>query len=175
MNNWIPKNKTVRWAVSAVLVSVILYFVGVFVVFVEMKKLENLYNDTESQFSKEEKFRVIKSVADVNQETINKLRSFFIQKGDEVKFIEQIETIAKNAGIKFEIESIDVKTGQENSVFKEDIEVKMSMEGSWESALSFLNKLEKLPFGASVSGVSLNSSGLGTWSGSIKFIIFREK
>lgn len=175
MNNWIPKNKTVRFAVSAVVLCLALYFVGLFVVLKETKKVENLYNSTESTFSKGKEFLAIKSIADANQEIIQNLRNFFIQKGDEVKFIEQIEGIATSSNLKFNIASIDVKENQEDSSFKEDVGIKMQIEGSWKDVVSFVNKLERLPFGISVNNLNLDASVPGQWAGSIEFIIFREK
>ena len=175
MKNWIPKNKTVRLAVVAVLLSVIIYFSALFMVFGETKKLENLYNDSESQSYKEEKLSTIKSIVETNKEIIQKLRDFFIQKGDEVKFIKQIEETARASGVESSIDSINIKTGQGGSPSKEDVAVRMKMGGSWGNTLSFIDKLEKLPFGVSINRVNLDATTAGQWSGSVEFIIFREK
>ena len=175
MNNWIPKNKTVRLAVSTVVLSVALYFVGLFIVLNETKKVEDLYNNTESKSLKGAEFLAIKSFVEKNQGIIQNLRSFFIQKGDEVKFIEQIEEIAKSSNLKFNIISIDIKENQENISFKEDVGLKMQIDGFWGDIISFVNKLEKLPFGVMVTGMNLDASDLGQWAGSIEFIVFREK
>jgi Tfp pilus assembly protein PilO len=173
MNNWIPKNKTVRFAAITALFSVILYFGSLFLVSRETNKIENAYYSTESDSYKEEKFRAIKAVAETNKEPIQTLQDFFVQKGDEAKFIEQIENIARASGIKFEISSIDVKANQANS-FKEDVNVKMKVEGSWQDAMYFIDRLGKMPFGVLVEDVSLNADTPGKWSGSVEFIIFRE-
>ena len=174
MGNWIPKNKIVRFAAIAALFSMVLCFSGLFIVFREIKKVENLYNDIESESFKEKKFWVIRSIAETNKEVIQTLRGFFIQKGDEVKFIEQIEEIARGSAIKFDIISIDIKANQEDS-FKEDVGVKMKMEGSWENVISFVNKLEKMPFGVLINNINLDADIPGHWSGFVEFIIFREK
>jgi Tfp pilus assembly protein PilO len=174
MNNWIPKTKIVRLAVAAVLLSVALYFSGLFVVLNETKKLENLYSSTESNSSRGKESLAIKSVAEANQEIIQTLRNFFIQKGDEVKFIEQIEAIAKSSNLKFVIVSIDIKE-QQGTSFKEDVGVKMQIDGSWKDVASFVNKLERLSFGVSIVSMNLDASSLGRWAGSVEFIIFREK
>jgi Tfp pilus assembly protein PilO len=175
MKNWIPKNKIVKLAVSAVILSIVLYLIGLFVVLNETKKLENFYKNTETKSSKGEEFLAIKSIAEANQEIIQNLRKFFIQKGDEVKFIEQIEETAKSSNLKFNIASIDVKENQGGSSFKEDVGVKMQIEGSWKDVASFVNKLERLSFGVLVTNMNLDASVPGKWSGSIEFIIFREK
>lgn len=174
MNSWIPKNKIVKFAVTITLFSIALYFIGLFIVFREIKKIENFYHSTESEFSKEEKILAIKSIAEKNKESIQTLRDFFIQKDDEVKFIEQIEKIAKSADLKFEIISINVKSNQGDS-FKEDVDVKMRIEGSWRNILYFVDKLGKVYFGVSVQNINLDTNPPGHWSGFIEFIVFREK
>jgi Tfp pilus assembly protein PilO len=174
MNNWIPKNKIVRFAIASFLFSVILYFVCLLIVVNEIKKIENLYRNTDSELFKEEKFLAIKSIAEADKEPIQTLRDFFVQKGDEVKFIEKIEETARASSIKFEIVSIDVKVNPEDS-FKEDIGVKMKMEGSWGNIIHFMDKLNKISFGVSIEKVNLDANSPGNWSGSIEFIIFREK
>jgi hypothetical protein len=174
MNNWIPKNKVVKIAAASALFSILLYFIGLLIVLNQIKKVENFYNDTNSESFKEEKFWAVKSIVETNSEPIQTLRNFFIQKGDEVKFIEQIEGVAKASSIKFEISSIDVKTDQASS-FEEDVDVKMNTEGSWRNIMLFLDKLEKMPFGVSIEKVNLDANVPGNWSGSVEVVIFREK
>jgi hypothetical protein len=176
MNNWIPKNKIVKFAVIIVSLSILLYFAGLWIVFNETKKIENFYRDTNSNLFKEERFWAIKSIAEINKEPIQTLRNFFVQKGDEVKFIEQTEGAAKASAIKFETSSINVNadSNSKNS-FKENIDIRMNVEGSWGNIISFMDKLEKLPFGVFIQNINLDANVPGRWSGFIEFIIFREK
>jgi len=174
MDNWIPKNKIVKFAITAALFSIVLYFSGLFIIFREIKKVENFYRDTESEFSKEERISAIKSITGENKEVIQTLEDFFIQKDDEIKFIEQIEKIARSSVIKFEITSIDVKANQGDS-FEEDIGVKIEIEGSWRNIVSFIDKLEKMPFGVLINNINLDANIPGNWSGFIEFFVFRKK
>ena len=174
MNNWIPKNKIVEFAATIALFSVILYSIGLLIVFREIKKIEDFYRNTESESSKEERFLTIKSIAEANSESIQALRDFFVRKGDEVKFIEQIEGVARASGIKFEISSIDVKANQED-LFKEDVDVKISVEGSWKDIVYLINKLEKMSFGVLINEINLDANIVGSWIGSIDLVLFREK
>jgi len=174
MSNWIPKNKLMRFAATLASLSIILYFVGLFVVLAEIKRVENFYQSAESEASKEEKSWAIKAIAEANKEPIQTLRSFFIQKGDEVKFIEQMEEIAAGSTVKFEISSIDVRANQQDS-FKEDVNVKINIEGSWKNIMYFIDKLEKMSFGVSVEKISLDAGEPGNWVGFIELIVFREK
>jgi len=56
----IPKNKFIILAATTALLSVILYFTGLFVVLAEKKAIEDSYYNTESESSKEEKIRANK-------------------------------------------------------------------------------------------------------------------
>lgn len=174
MNNLIPKNKSVTFVIVIASLSVILYFIGLFIVLEIKKEIENSYYNTESKSSKEEKIRIIKNITEANKELIQTLRNYFIQKDDEVKFIEQIEKVARDSGVKFDIVSIDVKTDQQDS-FKENVDVKMKLEGSWQNIIYFVDKLEKMPFGVSVENMNLDTGTSGNWLGFIEFILFREK
>lgn len=173
MNNWIPKNKTVYLAAVSALLSVILYFGGLYIVGEGIKKVENFYSGTESASAKEQKFRAVKTVADENKDAIEILRSSFVKKGDEVKFIESIEETAASSNIKFDISSLDAKN--DASSFKEDIKITAKTEGSWKNTITFLDKIEKMPFTVSIDDVDLNSYSDGNWSSTIKLTVFREK
>jgi Tfp pilus assembly protein PilO len=174
MSNWIPKSKIIKFAAGTSLFGVALYFIALFVVLGEAKNLKNFYQNTESESSKEEKFRIINSIVETNKDSIQILENFFVKKDDEIKFIEQIEAVARISGIKFEIASIDAGANQPDS-FKEDVDVKIAVEGGWREIMSFVNKLEKMPFGVLIENVSLDAKAPGIWTGSVKFVIFREK
>lgn len=174
MNNLIPKNKLVVLSVIVAVLSVVLYFTGLFIVLGKEKKIEDSYFSAESESSKEERIRVIKYLMETNKEPIQELQDYFVQKDDEVKFIEQIEKVARNSGIKAEIISIDVKANQNDS-FKENVDVKMKVDGSWHDIMYFINKLEKISFGVLIENLNLDSNTPNNWSGLIELIVFREK
>lgn len=174
MNNWTPKKRIIEIAAIVALFGAILYFSGLFMVIGKINSIENFYKDVESESSKEEKFWTIKSIVEANKEYIQTLRDFFVQKGDEVKFIEQIEETAKTAVVAFDIVSIDVKPDQKD-LFKENVIVKMNIEGPWKNIMLFLDKLEKMPFGVSIENINLDAKAAGDWSGFIEFVVFKEK
>jgi len=174
MNNWIPKNKNIMFVAILAFISIALYFGGLLIVLGETKKIETAFYNTESDSYKEEKIRVIKSITEINKESVKELQDFFIKKGDEVKFIEQIENVARSFAVDFEIMSINVKENKTAS-FKEDVILKMKIEGSWKEVMYFLNKLERMSFGVSIENLNLEANTPGNWSGIVEFIIFREK
>lgn len=174
MDNWIPKSKTVKIAAAVAALSVLLYFAAFAVVLTGIKRAENFYQNSESEIVKSKKIAAIKSAMEANKQNIEVLNNFFIQKDGEVEAIEQIENIARGSGIKFEISSIDVDE-KENDSFKEDVQVKMTASGPWENLIRFIHKLERMPFGVSVEKINLNAQEGGGWTGSLEFVIFREK
>ena len=88
--------------------------------------------------------------------------------------LEQIEDIGRRSSIRFKIDSIDVASNQvKNS--KEDVFVKMKIEGSWHNIMAFVDTLEKTTFGVSVQDLNLDVTDSSGWSGSIGFVVFRER
>lgn len=173
MNNINTKNKLLKIVAGAAALSLVLYFGFLFLVQKEIKKVENAYTNSNPDSFSEEQFWQVKSIVEKNEAEVQSLRDFFIQKGDEVKFIEKIEGLARASGINFEIDSIEAKNGQKDSV-KEDVYVKMKIEGSWRGITYFIDKLRKMPFGVSIDNINLDANGKGVWSGDLLFVIFRE-
>lgn len=171
---WIPKNKFVKFMLAVLFVCVAAYLVGLAIIWRKANVIKSHYRNTESRFSSQEKVLKIKSIAESYKEEIQTLRRFFTQKGDEVEFIEQIESVGRASGVKFKIDSIDISKGVDDPV-KEDVLIKISFEGSWLEAISFVDSLEKMPFGTSVINVRLDGDKVGGWRGGVDVIVFREK
>lgn len=172
MNSWVPKTNTKIFTALFLLLSISVYSFMFFVTKSKIDSIELAYSNTASSIAREEDARKIKSVAEENSGDIDFLMKYFVAKGDEVVFIEDVESLAKDSGIKFIITSITpVKAPGENSESKE-ISVKVNIEGAWSSMMSFLDGLEKLPFGVSVLSFSLDKSGGKGWSGNVEFIVF---
>lgn len=174
MQNWIPKKSTLLFTVSTAVFVVLLYIISLVVVLLEIKRIEDYHKTNESKSSIEEKTRILKSIAENNKYYIDILRNFFVKKGDEVRFIEQIEQTAKDSEIKFEISLIDVKPNQVKN-FKEDVTVRMNIEGPWDSIMLFVDRLEKMEFGVSIQNFNLDTKSESGWSGFVEFTLFREK
>lgn len=173
MNNLNSKNKILKVVIGIATLCLVLYFTFLFLVKKEIKKAEDAYTNSNPDSFSEEQLWQVKSIVEKNEAEIETLRNFFIRKGDEVKFIEKIESLARVSGINFEIDSIETKNGQKDSV-KEDVYVKMKIEGSWRGVTYFMDKLRKMPFGASIESVNLDVKSKNIWSGDLLFIIFRE-
>lgn len=174
MKNWIPNNNISKLAISIMVLCILLYLAGFFMVYKQTKEIEKIYKDSESGASKKALAFSLKSAYEANKNSIQFLRNFFVQKGDEVDFINEIETLGQKFSVKFELNSIDV--GRENKdPFKEDIVIKINIEGGWTNIMSFLDGLEKTYFGVLINNLSLDLKDKGVWTGFVEVIIFREK
>jgi Tfp pilus assembly protein PilO len=174
MNNWVPKNKTLRAAIVTAGFAVLLYVAGFVVVFLNIKRAENFYQNSESETARSEKIAAIKSVVEANKDSLSVVDSFFIKSGEEVGVIENIERVAKESGVEFSIVSIDESTKEENQ-FTESLRVKIEVSGSWRNVSVFLHQLERMPFGVILNKVDLNVSNEEGWFGVVEFDVFREK
>lgn len=174
MKNWIPKKTLIVASCIGAGLSIAAYILGLFLVRSEIGKIEGYYSNSESKLGREKRVSAIKSASETYKNEISALRNFFIQKGDEVKFIEKIEEAAKTSGLKFEISALDVKPNQPKSI-KEDVSVRINTEGGWQATMNFLDKIEKMNFGVSVNEVNLDAKSSGVWSGFVEFVVFRNK
>lgn len=174
MHHLVPKKNLLIFSITIALVSVLIYFTSQFLVQKEMDKVKNAHEDIESVLYKKERINALQVLVLNNQDQIGTLREFFIKKGDEVRFIEHIESIAKESAVDFEISTIDFKQDDSSSI-TEDVVVKVGLKGSWKSLTMFVDKLEKSYFGVLIKEVDINSSSPGNWFGSVTFNLYREK
>ena len=174
MKKLIPKKSFLTFSFVTTGISVVVYVLGLLFVYGQIGKIESYYNNSESRSGREARVRAIKAAAEKYDKETESLRKFFIQKGDEVRFIEQIESAAKDSGIKFEIVSLNVRDGDNKSI-KEDVLVRMAIEGSWQQTISFIESIQKMEFGVSVEEVGIDAGRPGLWSGFVEFLVFRNK
>ena len=174
MNNWIPKNKILRFAAGLAVLGLVVYLAGVMIILMKTKKVESSYSNTESDLFKEQKFWAIKSVTDANEEPIKYLKDFFVRSGDEVFFIEIIEEMARISNINLEIVSIDIKPNQ-TDLFEEEVLVKIKVGGTWNGVMLFVDTLERMNFGVVIEDISLDAETAGNWVGAIEFIFIKNK
>src|SRR3989344_2067159 len=168
MNHWLPKKKLLNVSLLVWFLALVGYGVGVYLVNSKIDQIERAFSETESAVAQEERARVLSAIADQNKTEIKILRNFFVMVGDEVGFIEKIEEVARVSGVDFEIDSIAQAKVDPGSV-KEDINLKINIEGSWREAMTFISKLEKMSFGVSIRNIDLDSRSKGLWSGFVEF------
>ncbi len=173
MSHWIPKNKILILVATILGLSVVLYIFGIFLVKSKINSIKSAYTASESKFVQEERREIINEILKSRSAEIEKLRRFFVAKGDEVVFIEKIESLARENGLLFEIDTISQSTAGTNN--KQDIIIKMDIEGGWHNVMTFIKDLETMPFGVAISSIELDAKAKSGWSGFIEFAVFREK
>lgn len=174
MSNWIPNQKVLIFTSVGALFCILIYFGGLSFLLSEIGKIEQTYTEAALKINQRERAQTLKLVAETYEEDLTTLRNFYLRKGDEVVFIEETESLARQSGLDFEIVSINPILTTE-AEFKEDIELRVGIEGSWRQIMNFLEQLEKASFGVSVENVSIDATAPGEWSGFVEFIVFREK
>lgn len=137
-------------------------------------EIEKAYSDVESVVTKEENSQAIERIVAENALQIQALRDFFVAPGDEVGFIEKIEAVGKSSELIFEITSISQDKTSDDPV-KEDIKVRIAVEGSWQSIMTFIKELERMPFGVIITNINIDANSEKGWAGFVEIIIFREK
>lgn len=174
MKHWIPKKQIIVVFICGAVLSALIYFTGLSLAFMEIGKIENIYNNNETKSAKYQRAMSLQTFIDGNQGYLSSLKNFFIKNDDEIKFIEQIEEIGKKSGIVFEIDSINDTKNKDDKIVKE-ILIKVKMEGEWGQVVGFVDSLEKMPFGVSIQTLSLDVNANKKWSGSVEFIVYKEK
>ena len=174
MEYWIPKKKTLAFSLGVVASCLVVYLVSLYIVNAKIAEIGLAYSEAESAVAKEENDRAIARVVDQNSTKIQALRDFFVAPGDEVGFIEKIEEVAKSSGIIFEIVSLSQDKTSESSI-KEDITVKIAVEGSWQAIMTFVKELEVMTFGITITNINIDASDDRGWSGFVEATVFREK
>ena len=87
---------------------------------------------------------------------IKLLDSFFIKEGSDIIFIEQVENLAKIAGVLLEINSVSPDTGA--------LRMSLKAEGTFSSLYHFLLMIEALPYQIQISDVEvLGGKEDGKW------------
>ncbi len=115
----------------------------------------NILVQTEKQKYTANMLKMIKNT----DSNIAKVNSSIIQKEDDIKFIENIEGIARKNGVKIEINTLSFRddpilTSNNLTMFI----VKSTISGNWLGIYSFIYELESLPLKIKIDKLSLFSS-----------------
>lgn len=172
MKSWIPTKKIIIFSFSLLFLAFVLYFSSLLLLNREVNRLKFSYSDTKLKVVENERVSQINAVLKENNFYIDNLNAFFISEGDEVVFIEEIEKEAKKNLSFFEIESIS--KNQSDTKFKEDVLVRLKMQGTWNGTMNFVDSLEKMSFGVLPINFVLNKQD-NQWSSSLDLLVFREK
>lgn len=157
--------------ISIAALGVIAAFGAVVFVYVSIKRTDAFVVATEetirSRIERENVLRGLARLADETASPRGELLTRVVSADDVASFIEEVERLGRQAGVSVEIGSVDIA----DSATADSLQV-MSLsaraEGSWDRAVRFVRAIETLPFGVSITDLSLDGlEAEGTWTASV--------
>lgn len=88
---------------------------------------------------------------------IDSVNGYFITKDEEVRFIENIESLARENKLEVEISSINIEKDQ--NIQKDGLEylvIKVNTRGSWEGTYKFFGLIEMMPYHIFINKFSIS-------------------
>jgi len=132
---------------------------------------------------------VLKMLNDTKS-SIDSLQTFFVGSDSVVVFIEKVENLARNVGVKLVTQNVaedDASSLKDD--FKKSLKLKVSVSGSWKNILKLTALLENLPYKISLDNITISSDGAiissdeklsktnttPTWSGVLELSVLKLK
>jgi hypothetical protein len=175
MNKYIPDKKDLYGAVGMLAAGVLIFVAAIIAV---SSKISTIYEESMQAetvaIGIEEAFIIKKDLAELHDE-VSILNSYFIQSGDEVRFIEKLESVARASNVKIEISSIAVGKEPTQSAFTENLGMRIRFEGDRASIHNFLKRMESMPHAVSLGNFSFELLVDELWSGQIEVSVLKIK
>jgi len=100
--------------------------------------------------------------------------SYFVGVDQTVNFVEYLESLARVAGVNFEITSLGVEQSEDD--FKDQIILRGEATGTWSSLMNFASLLETAPYRLELVDFAINNNGeKRTWEMAILIKAFQLK
>jgi Tfp pilus assembly protein PilO len=102
----------------------------------------------------------IKSSLNENQDFISQMDSLFVPSDGAVAFINMLEALGQQSGVKVSINSVGVTQDPKVAKdFKQTLHLSLMTDGSWSNTFAFLSIVENLPYRIQFEQVNLTLSG----------------
>jgi len=100
--------------------------------------------------------------------------SYFVGVDQTVNFVEYLESLARVAGVNFEITSLGVEQSKDD--FKDQIILRGEAAGSWSGLMNFASLLENAPYRLDLADFVINNNeGKRTWEMAVLIKAFQLK
>ena len=109
---------------------------------------------------------------------LDKAQASIVPKGGDIKFIENIEALARSNGLTIEIDSLGLEDKSLPSPDLTVLHLEAKTEGSWLGTYTFLAEVESLPFKIKVgrsSMVRIGGSGPSIWDNTLSISVLKYK
>ncbi len=160
------KNLTVAKKIflSLVVINVIVFGLYAFLFWKVIDRSQTtatLLAEERSDRQKNDALQAIKVSLTENKDFISQIDSFFISPDGVVGFITFLEKLGKDSGVKINIGSVAVNPDSKDPKdFKENLKLKLEIEGTWQNVVYFLSRLENLPYRVQFDTATISLQGV---------------
>jgi hypothetical protein len=121
--------------------------------------------------AQENSYYRLQRVFEDTKDTRAHLDTYFLKQSSEsINFLNQVETIAPQAGVELKTENLEEFTDKKSGA--KWIDVKFSFSGTQENVERFVRILERLPYFSQITSMSLKSRDVDDWQANITMRIF---
>lgn len=163
-----------------------------FYLFTEIKNIERAASESgtkiEFNIKKNTSLRSVKNIMNDTKKEREQLSRLFIQPDGTIDFIETVESFGKIAGVKIEIESVNIEfLKNKKASSTEKFKISLKTEGEWSNTIHFLSILETAPYQISFDDIKLDKistesipdskeeKGASYWRGGFVFGVLKMK
>jgi hypothetical protein len=181
----IKKSKKILFLSSVMATFSVLVFLTMFFIIKSLNQssLEKS-NEIKNEIEKDESLFFIKKDIENNKILLEKIDNYVIKSDEVVNFIQAIEGLALNNGLKSEVKSVSFTSFSDiDSSYLELTKVKINVVGEWGNVEYFLQILENYPLKINIANISLSKFTSNTvkgktisqWSGDFEFTVVKLK
>ncbi len=184
-------NKFLKIILFVLGLAVLLVFVLYYFVYEDIKSknqhVSTLSNDLSSQSAKRDYLILTQKVIQNIGIDINRINNSIIAKDGDVKFIENLESIARQNGLTMTIDSLVLADNPEfASSSITTLQIRAKTKGNWSGNYKFLVELESLPIKIRVNkfdlsntavetGSDVKKAGVGIWQSTFEISVLKYK
>ena len=165
-------DKTIKKELWAIIIAdfVLVFVLGIFIYFVFLVRIpeaKSLSNDILAGNKMEKRTTDILQMTKDTEEDRIKLSSYFVSKDAVVSFIEELESLSRQANV---VLSIDSPLEGKDTPMSKQIYLRFNVraEGRFQDVMHFVRLTEALPYKIFVDHVALSSAGK-IWIGTVSF------
>ncbi|HRZ30273.1 MAG TPA: hypothetical protein P5274_01220 [Candidatus Paceibacterota bacterium] len=157
------KNKLVQLVIVLSIISliIIILWVSLFFLIKQDKEFVVSLNESTHQGSK-----IVSGFVPLNKDKIEKINQYFLTDKSIVKFIEELEQIGKEVGVKLVIGQPDDKATE--------LQLNLSTMGTFSQTMKFLQSLENLPYAGKIDRLELRKGELD-WQSVFILRVLKDK
>lgn len=132
-----------------------------------------LRGDIELQVRRNETAGALEKLVNETDNERRQIESYFVGADQTVDFVEYLESLARIAGVNFEIVSLEVEQVEDD--FKDHVVLRGEATGSWSTTMNFLSLLENASYQLNLMDMATAKSDGVDWKTKISVKTFQLK